>query len=127
MEKMIKRRLFIILLVLKSLLGGAQEYQHYSYETTEDNYGYYQTVRIRDTIFIREIIRDTIYMSGIEDLTTHLNISFDAFVKSFLDYTKQHDSLREETYIKYYTGLINNELKKYRYVPNEYSLDFSKG
>src|SRR5690606_16986987 len=107
-------------------LGHAQEYQSYSYETVEDEYGYYKVFRLRDSIVIKEVVRDTVYISGIPDITANLDMTFDEFVKIFMKYASLQDSLQDGPYVDYFKGLIVDEFKKYRYVLNEYTIDFSK-
>lgn len=121
------RKVFILLeFVFLFNLVSAQEYQSYSYETVEDEFGYYKVFRLRDSIVIKEVVRDTVYISGVQDITTNLDMTFDEFVKRFMKYVSLQDSLSEEPYVDYFKGLIVNEFKKYRYILNEYTIDFSK-
>lgn len=121
-----RKILILMKFVLLFNLGHAQEYQSYSYETVEDEYGYYKVFRLRDSIVIKEVVRDTVYISGIPDITANLDMTFDEFVKIFMKYASLQDSLQDGPYVDYFKGLIVDEFKKYRYVLNEYTIDFSK-
>lgn len=119
--------ILFISLFLSSTLFSQGEYKCYSCE--QEDGSYFEIYTLQDSVFIRDTIRDTIYISNINDITSQLNMSFDEFVDNFLGYVKSKQSSKlsndETIYISQLRAMMNAHLKKDRYVFREYSLNFA--
>lgn len=107
----------------------AQEYKCYTCETGYQNETF-EIFVLHDSIVVREIVHDTIFISDLNDITTHFNMSFDEFVRQFLNYSQAQDSAEafseEKIYLNYLLPMLESDTAKHRYIVREYIAGFSK-
>ena len=124
-----KSYLLFFALLLNLSLFSQSEYKCYTCELEDGDY--FEIYTLQDSVIIRDTIRDTLYISTINDITSHFNMSFDEFVDHFLEFVKSKEatnmSIEEKVYISQLRAMMNTRLKQDRYVLRQYSLDLDKG
>lgn len=108
---------------------NAQEYKCYTCETGYDG-GVFEIFTLHDSVVVTETVYDTVYISELNDLTGHFNMSFDEFFHSFSEYIRSRDTVKrspaETVYLSDIQATLHAYIRKYRYVLSEYQVDFSK-
>lgn len=115
---------FILLIVFWTNYSvSAQEGRLY----VETYWGEYVEVFIlRDSIMVRDTVRDTIYLTDMKEIASGLNMSFDKFIHQFLQYSRQQKPDSSTIYISHLTGKLNEHLKNYKYISRQYWVNFPK-
>jgi len=66
-----------------------------------------------DSIVVVDTIRDSIYISRLEDITQQFGMSFDEYVRRFMMFKDEHDSARvipsDRVYLNYFLPLLKSE------------------